>query len=456
MARLDRLAPTKEVVQLGATIGRAFSYELIRAVSRLDEATLRSELSRLVEAEVLYERGTPPATTYVFKHALIQDAAYESLVKGRRREYHLRIAEALEREFPHVVDVQPELLGAPLGRRRSRGGGDPVLPARRAAGGRALGVRRGDQPPAQRAEPLLPELADGDERDRREVELLIALGPVLVGTEGYSNPEVEQVYARARELCERLGGDARLRFTVTSGLLLFHQSRAELADLPRSDASSGSRWRGSSATRRSRCWCTRTRARWPCGAASTPHALTSLGEALARYSPAGGRAVRLEVRHRHVGRLHHATRRRRSSTSAFSIRRCARPRSRWRSRARSDTCTAWCWRSNFSASLHAQRGEFAKVLARSDEAHALATEQHLALWVGGCHRPAGRCARRPGSRRGGHRGVLRRDGDRAGHRRDHRRAVLRLRGSPHAYLHVGKPREGLDVLDGMCARARPL
>ena len=215
------------MVQLGATIGRAFSYDLMRSVSRLDEVTLRSELSRLVDAEVLYERGTPPATTYVFKHALIQDAAYESLVKGRRREHHLRIAEAIEREFQHVVEVQPELLAHHwAGAGRAAEAIPYYLRAGQRAAERSAAVEATSH--LRKGLSLLPELADGDERDRREVELLIALGPVLVGTEGYSNPEVEQVYARARELCEQLGGDARLRFTVTSGLLLFHQSRAEL------------------------------------------------------------------------------------------------------------------------------------------------------------------------------------------------------------------------------------
>ncbi|MFI5365962.1 MAG: AAA family ATPase, partial [Candidatus Binatia bacterium] len=99
IARLDRLAPVKEVVQLGAVIGRAFSYELLRAVWRRDEETLQRELARLVEAEVLYSRGKPPATTYLFKHALIQDAAYESLVKNKRREYHQRIAQVFEERF---------------------------------------------------------------------------------------------------------------------------------------------------------------------------------------------------------------------------------------------------------------------------------------------------------------------------------------------------------------------
>ena len=96
MARLDRLAVVKEVAQLGAVLGREFAYELLRAVAPLDEATLQQALARLVEAELLYQRGVPPQATYVFKHALIQDAAYQSLLKSTRQQYHQRIAQVLE------------------------------------------------------------------------------------------------------------------------------------------------------------------------------------------------------------------------------------------------------------------------------------------------------------------------------------------------------------------------
>ena len=447
MARLDGLAPTKDVVQLGAVIGRAFSYELLRAVSRLDEATLRSELSRLVDAEVLYERGVEPATTYVFKHALIQDAAYESLVKGRRRELHLRIADAIEREFPHVADVQPELLAHHwAGAGRAAEAIPYYLHAGRRAAERSAAVEATSH--LRKGLTLLPELSDGDQRDRREVELLIALGPVLVGTEGYSNPEVEQVYARARELCERLGGDARLRFTVSSGLLLFHQSRAELdicLDLTRErlalarqlddpalemlvHENSGTLavWRGEHA-----------------------HALTALGEALKRYSPAGGRVVRLEYGTDtsvvstayqaqallYLGYLDQALRKAEESVAI------ARALGHVHSLVLA---------LNFSATLHMQRGEFAAVLTRSDEQHALATEQHLALWVGAA------IAQRAGALVGLERGEEGIAAYFAG------MATLQATGATisgryfaarlaAAYLQVGKPQEGLDVLDGMCA-----
>ena len=110
MARLDRLAPVKVVAQLGATIGRQFSYELFQAVSPLDETTLQQGLHQLVEAELLYQQGSPPQATYTFKHALIQDAAYQSLLRSTRQQYHQRIAQVLAEQFPETAETQPELL----------------------------------------------------------------------------------------------------------------------------------------------------------------------------------------------------------------------------------------------------------------------------------------------------------------------------------------------------------
>jgi class 3 adenylate cyclase len=110
MARLDRLATVKGLAQLGATLGRAFSYELLQAVSRWDEETLRRGLHQLVEAEFLYQQGLPPHATYLFKHALIQDAAYQSLLRSTRQQHHQHIAQVLEARFPDICATQPELL----------------------------------------------------------------------------------------------------------------------------------------------------------------------------------------------------------------------------------------------------------------------------------------------------------------------------------------------------------
>ena len=110
LARLDRLGAAKGLAQLGATLGHEFAYALLQAVAPWDEETVRRELQQLVEAELLYQRGLPPQATYVFKHALIQDAAYQSLLKRTRQQYHQHIAQVLEAQFPEIVETQPELL----------------------------------------------------------------------------------------------------------------------------------------------------------------------------------------------------------------------------------------------------------------------------------------------------------------------------------------------------------
>src|SRR6266581_6470163 len=107
---IDRLVTAKGIAQYAAVIGRQFAYPLLQAVSQVDEATLQRELGRLVEAELVYQRGLPPQATYTFKHALIQDSAYESLLKSTRQQYHQRIAHVLEARFPATTVSQPELV----------------------------------------------------------------------------------------------------------------------------------------------------------------------------------------------------------------------------------------------------------------------------------------------------------------------------------------------------------
>jgi predicted ATPase len=110
MARLDRLATVKALAQLAATLGREFSYALLQAVAPWDEATVQHGLSQLVAAEFLYQQGLPPQATYRFKHALIQDAAYQALLRSTRQHYHQHIAQVLEAQFPALGETQPELL----------------------------------------------------------------------------------------------------------------------------------------------------------------------------------------------------------------------------------------------------------------------------------------------------------------------------------------------------------
>ena len=110
MARLDQLNTAKEVAQLGAVLGREFAYELLQAIAPQDEDTLQAGLAQLVEAELLYQRGRPPRARYMFKHALIQDAAYASLLKSTRQQVHQQLAQVFEARFPVLVETQPELV----------------------------------------------------------------------------------------------------------------------------------------------------------------------------------------------------------------------------------------------------------------------------------------------------------------------------------------------------------
>jgi class 3 adenylate cyclase/predicted ATPase len=225
MARLDRLATVKAIAQLGATLGRDFSYALLQAVSPWDEATMQRGLHQLVEAEFLYQRGLPPQATYRFKHALIQEAAYLSLLKSTRQQYHQRIAQVLAAQFPETVETQPELLA----HHYTEAGLIPqAIPYWQRAGERA--VERSANVEAishlTTALALLPALPDTPERTQHELTLLTALGIPLVLTKGHAAPEVEATYARARTLCQQLGDTPQL-FSVLLGLRRFYLMRGE-------------------------------------------------------------------------------------------------------------------------------------------------------------------------------------------------------------------------------------
>jgi predicted ATPase len=207
MARLDRLASMKGMVQLGATLGREFSYELLQAVSPWDEDTLQRGLHQLVEAEFLYQRGLPPQATYRFKHALVQDAAYQSLLKSTRQQSHQRIAQVLAEQFPETAETQPELLA----HHYTEAGlnAQAVLYWQR-AGRRALARSAYLEAISHLTKGLevLQILPDTAERTQRELDLQTTLGLALVATKGRAAPEVGTVYARARELCHQVGGGA--------------------------------------------------------------------------------------------------------------------------------------------------------------------------------------------------------------------------------------------------------
>lgn len=225
-ARLDRLEGVKEVAQLGATLGRAFTYELIRAAARLDEARLQERLAQLVDAELLYQRGLPPHTSYLFKHALVQEAAYESLLKSKRQEYHLRIAEVLVGQFEDIAATQPELVAHHYTEADAK---PQAIVFWQRAGRRA--VQRSAHVEAirdlRKGLELLRALPDSRERAQQELGFQGALGVSLMATRGYASLEVEAAYTRARELCEQLG-DTRRLVPVLMGLLAFYLVRADL------------------------------------------------------------------------------------------------------------------------------------------------------------------------------------------------------------------------------------
>jgi TOMM system kinase/cyclase fusion protein len=225
MARLDRLATGKEVAQLGATIGRTFTYELLQAVSPLDEATLQQGLRQLVAAELVYQRGVSPQATYTFKHALIQEAAYQSLLRSTRQQVHQRIAQVLEARFSATVETQPEL----------------VAQHYTAAGCTEQAVvywQRAGEHASERSAyleaishcttgiELLKTLPETPEHTQQSLTLHIALGAALLVTKGQAAPEVEQAYTRAHALCQQVGETPELA-PVLFGLWRFYAMRSQ-------------------------------------------------------------------------------------------------------------------------------------------------------------------------------------------------------------------------------------
>jgi TOMM system kinase/cyclase fusion protein len=225
-ARLDGLAGAgKEVAQVGAVLGREFSLEILERVCPLDEAVFRRGLMQLVEAGVVRQEGLGANKRYVFKHALIQEAAYQSLVRDARRELHRRAAAAMIACSPDEVELHPELLA----HHHAEGGElEQAIPALEKAAQRA--VQRWANVDAathlQRALALLATLPESNARDRRELALRLALGAPLMSTRGYAAPEVHATYARARDLCPAVGDDAQL-FPAVLGLWQFYMVGGE-------------------------------------------------------------------------------------------------------------------------------------------------------------------------------------------------------------------------------------
>jgi class 3 adenylate cyclase/predicted ATPase len=206
MARLDRLAPVKEVAQIGACIGREFDHQLLAAVVSLPEAELTEALDRLVAAELVFRRGSPPRARYVFKHALVRDAAYESLLKRRRQDLHARIATSIETLFPQLLEAQPQLVA---GHFTEAGLAEKAIPNWMRAGRLAANRSANMEAIAHLRSGLAcaAGLPPGEARSRAELSLQLALGGPLIATKGFASSEAEVAYRRARELsCELHSG----------------------------------------------------------------------------------------------------------------------------------------------------------------------------------------------------------------------------------------------------------
>ena len=226
MARLDRLGSVKRVAQTGAAIGREFSYELLAAVSSLRDDELQRALEKLVRSELLFRRGTPPLANYKFKHALVQDVAYETLLRSSRRTLHGRIAKVVEEHFPDRVEAEPELLAHHL---TEAGHPERAIVYWTQAGKRASESSANHEAIAhlETALRLADDLPRTRARDQQQLAALMTLGPALLATRGMATEQAVRVYLRARELCEAVGEPAQ-QFAVTWGQWILYLNRGQL------------------------------------------------------------------------------------------------------------------------------------------------------------------------------------------------------------------------------------
>jgi class 3 adenylate cyclase/predicted ATPase len=225
-ARLDRLSAAKPVAQLGAVIGREFTYRLLLAVSAFDDIELQEALDRLVRSGLVYQSGSPPEAVYRFKHHLVQEAAYDSLLRRRRRDYHHRIASVLDERFADVVATRPELLAHHYTAAEVY---DTAVGYWQRAGEQALERSAAVEAAAHMRQglALIARLPQATTRTEAEVMLLIGLGAALTATRGYGAEEVARTYARARDLCEELGETGQL-FPALRGLQSFYMVHGPL------------------------------------------------------------------------------------------------------------------------------------------------------------------------------------------------------------------------------------
>ncbi len=226
MARLDRLSPIREVAQIGAAIGREFSFELLRAVYRFSEDQLKEALLQLITAELIYRRSDRTNESYKFKHALVQDAAYGTMLRDQRKDLHERIAKALEQHFPERVSAEPEVLAYHFSQ---AGLVQPAIKYWQLAGQRATERAGSVEAVAyfDKALALLQTIPETAERNQQELSLLVGRGVPLTAIGSYAAPAVGDNYRRAHTLCKSMGTAPQI-FHVLQGLYRFYLVSAEL------------------------------------------------------------------------------------------------------------------------------------------------------------------------------------------------------------------------------------
>ena len=228
MARLDRSGPAKDIAQWGALLGREFTYEVIQLVAPHDQAVLMEGLERLVELELVFQRGVARQAQYRFKHALVQEVASQSLPRRRRQAGHQRIAHVLEAHFPQTVEAQPELLAYHY---TEAGQAEAAVPYWQRAGQRALQRSAHVEAVAQLTQGLtvLTRLPETPARWHQELDLQVALGAALMVVKGQGAPDIARAYARARALCQQLG-DTQQLFPVLRGLVTYYLTRGQVQE----------------------------------------------------------------------------------------------------------------------------------------------------------------------------------------------------------------------------------
>ncbi len=231
LARLDRHPAAREVAQFGAVIGREFPFKMLAAISALPESDLQVALDRLVEAQLLFQAGTPPRAIYRFKHALVQEMAYSSMLKKKRRRVHAEIAGFLEDRSPHLTVTEPELLAHHYG---AAGLPHRAIGYRLKAGERAI-LRSAMVEAVTEIDlglGLLSSIEDADDRKSLELRLRVAQATALRATKGTGAPETGKAWAQAQALCDAKA-DKTLLYRILYGCFLFHQGNADLLEARR-------------------------------------------------------------------------------------------------------------------------------------------------------------------------------------------------------------------------------